>query len=185
MLYYYTKLTKNILTAFFLIFLVLPACAKKEKDYCRIIEIHDGDTVSIITGSFFGIVTKVERVRLTGIDAPELGQEPWGIKAKNHLRKLIKDTSWYVKIELDVQQRDRHGRLLAYLWDKNGRMLNYMMVRDGYAIVYTVPPNVKYVELLTEAQKLARQEKRGIWAKNGLIETPSQWRKKHPQNRVR
>lgn len=156
------------------------ACVKKEK-YYRVIEIHDGDTVSVITGSFFGIVNEVERVRLTGIDAPELTQEPWGGKAKEHLRKIIKESHWYVKIELDIQQRDRYGRLLAYLWDKEGKMINYLMVRDGYAMVYTVPPNVKYAELFLQAQKLARQEGRGIWSRQGLRESPSQWRKKHPR----
>lgn len=181
MQYYYTKLTKNILTVcFILIFLFCSACIKKEK-YYRIIEIHDGDTVSVITGSFLGVVTRVERVRLIGIDAPELHQQPWGSKAKEHLRKIIKESHWYVRIELDVQQRDKYGRLLAYLWDKQGRMINYMMVKDGYAMVYTVPPNVKYVELLTEAQKLARKEEKGIWSIEGLSESPSKWRKKHPK----
>lgn len=183
MQYYYTKLIKNILTACFLIIcLFCLTCVKKEK-YCRVIEIHDGDTVSIITGSFFGITTEVERVRLAGIDAPELAQKPWGGKAREYLRKIIKESHWYVRIEFDIQHRDRYGRLLAYLWDKQGRMLNYMMVRDGYATVYTLPPNVKYVDWFLEAQRLARQEKRGIWGNDGLTETPSRWRKQHPQNR--
>lgn len=61
-------------------------------------------------------------------------------------------------------------------------MLNYMMVRDGYAVVYTVPPNVKYAEWLLQAQRLAREEKKGIWGKDGLTEAPSEWRKKHPRD---
>lgn len=180
MRYYYTKLIKNILTTCFLIliFLACFTCVKEEK-YYRVIEIHDGDTVSVIKGSFFRIAMEVEKVRLIGIDAPEIAQQPWGSRAKDYLRKIIKESHWYVRIELDIQHRDRHGRLLAYLWDKQGRMINYMMIREGYAMVYTVPPNVKYVELLTEAQKLARKEKKGIWSKEGLSESPSQWRKKH------
>lgn len=87
-----------------------------------------------------------------------------------------------MKIELDVQHRDKYGRILAYLWDKNGNMINYMMIRNGYAMVYTIPPNVKYVELFVEAQRLARQEKKGIWSKDGLTEKPSDWRKQHPRN---
>ncbi|MGB9823283.1 MULTISPECIES: thermonuclease family protein [Thermodesulfovibrio] len=183
MQYYYTKNFIGFGILLFLVFFIFTsACAKKEADYYKVTEINDGDTVSIVTGSFFGIIVKTERVRLIGIDAPELAQEPWGRRAKNHLRKLIKESDWLVKIELDVQHRDRYGRILAYLWDKNGRMLNYMMVRDGYAMVYTVPPNVKYTEWFLQAQRLARQEKRGIWGKDGLREAPSQWRKQHPQN---
>lgn len=96
MRYYYTKVIKNIISISFLLFLVFlisPACAKKEKDYYIVTEIHDGDTVSIITSSFFGAFVKTEKVRLIGIDAPELGQEPWGKRAKNHLKKIIKETA--------------------------------------------------------------------------------------------
>lgn len=166
----------------FLLFFYVPACAKKQNDYYKVTEVNDGDTVTIATSKFFGLLVKTERVRLIGIDAPELAQEPWGRRAKNHLKKLIKESDWQVKIELDVQHRDRYGRILAYLWDKQGRMLNYMMLRDGYAMVYTVPPNVKYVDWFLEAQRAARQEGKGIWGKDGLTETPSEWRKQHPRN---
>lgn len=157
-------------------------CAQKEKDYYKVIEIHDGDTVTVVTNSFLGIFAKTERIRLIGIDAPELGQKPWGRKAKDHLKKLIEESDWQVKVELDIQHRDKYGRTLAYLWDKQGRMINYMMVRDGFALIYTIPPNVKYVEWFIEAQKLARQEKKGIWKKDGLEEKPSEWRKKNPRH---
>jgi len=103
-----------------------------------------------------------------------------GRKAKDHLKKLIEESDWHVKVELDIQHRDKYGRTLAYLWDKQGRMINYMMVRDGFALIYTIPPNVKYIEWFIEAQKLARQEKKGIWRKDGLEEKPSEWRKKIP-----
>lgn len=158
------------------------ACTDKTNGYYRVTEINDGDTVTLITNSFLGIIIKTERVRLIGIDAPELAQDAWGIRSKNHLRKIIRESDWQVKIEFDVQQRDRYGRLLAYLWTKQGEMVNYKMVRNGYAMVYTVPPNVKYAEKLLEAQRLAREEKRGIWGKDGLTENPSDWRKKNPRN---
>jgi len=183
MQYYYTKKFINLGIFLFLIFfLFTSACARKEADYYKVTEIHDGDTISIITESFLGILVKTERIRLIGIDAPELAQEPWGRRAKNHLRKLIKESDWQVKIEFDIQKKDRYGRLLAYLWDRQGRMINYMMIRDGYAMVYTVPPNVKYSELFVEAQRLARQERKGLWREDGLVETPSEWRKKNPRN---
>ncbi|ACI21182.1 MULTISPECIES: thermonuclease family protein [Thermodesulfovibrio] len=183
MQYYYTK---NIIVAgllvFLLFFIFTSACAKKESDYCIVTEVNDGDTLTIVTNSVLGIFVRTEKVRLIGIDAPELAQEPWGRKAKNYLKKLVKESDMRVKIELDVQHRDKYGRILAYLWDKNGNMINYMMIRNGYAMVYTIPPNVKYVELFVEAQRLARQEKKGIWGKDGLTEKPSDWRKQHPRN---
>lgn len=157
-------------------------CAKKNDYFYRVIEVHDGDTVTVVKDSFLGILAKKEKIRLIGIDAPEIAQEPWGRRAKNHLRKLIRESDWQVKIELDVQQRDKYGRVLAYLWDKNGNMINYLMIRNGYAMVYTIPPNVKYAELFLQAQSLARDEKKGIWGKEGLTEKPSDWRKANPRN---
>lgn len=157
-------------------------CSERADIYQKVTEVNDGDTVTIITKSFLGIIIKTEKVRLIGIDAPELAQEPFGRKAKNHLKKILRESDWLVKVELDVQKRDRYGRVLAYLWTKQGEMVNYRMVRDGYAMVYTVAPNVKYAEKLLEAQRLAREEGRGIWGKDGLKETPQDWRKKNPRN---
>ncbi len=140
-------------------------------------EVHDGDTVSIRTRSFLGITISVEKVRLIGIDAPEIKQEPWGRMAKKHLKKLINESGGKVYLEYDLDRRDKYGRILAYLWDKKGRMLNQRMLEDGYAMLYTIPPNVKYVNILTEAQQKARQNKAGIWGKGGLKKSPHEWRK--------
>ncbi|MCS7164108.1 MAG: thermonuclease family protein [Thermodesulfovibrio sp.] len=181
------KLSKTISKILILLLTLLlintsTSCSSKTPDYYKVTEIHDGDTITIIKESFLGIFVKTERVRLIGIDAPELEQEPWGRRAKNYLRKLIKESDWQIKIELDVQHRDKYGRILAYVWDKNGNMINYMMIRNGYAMLYTIPPNVKYVDLFVEAQRLARQEQKGIWGKEGLKEKPSDWRKQNPRN---
>lgn len=175
------KVILNRILPFLLIslsLLITTTCSDRAETYLKVTEVNDGDTVTVVTKSFFGIIIKTERVRLIGIDAPELAQEPWGRRAKNHLRKILRESDWQVKVELDVQSRDRYGRVLAYLWTKGGEMINYKMVRDGYAMVYTVPPNVKYAEKLLEAQRLAREEGRGIWGKDGLTETPKEWRRK-------
>lgn len=180
----------RILNRFFLLIITLllifstAVCAKKNENFYRVTEIHDGDTVTIVRDSFLGIVVKTEKVRLIGIDAPELAQEPWGRRAKNYLKKLVRESDWQVRVELDVQQRDRYGRILAYLWDNKGNMINYLLIRNGYAMVYTIPPNVKYADLFVEAQRLAREEKKGIWGKDGLTEKPSDWRKEHPRTKL-
>lgn len=129
--------------------------------------VHDGDTVSIKIKSFLGIAISVEKVRLIGIDAPEIKQEPWGRKAKKHLKKLISESDGSVYLEYDLDRRDKYGRLLAYLWDKKGRMINEKMIEDGYAAVFIVPPNVKYVKRFMEAQQTARQKMSGMWGKGG------------------
>ncbi|MCX7914040.1 MAG: thermonuclease family protein [Thermodesulfovibrionales bacterium] len=146
-----------------------------------IAEVHDGDTISVKTKIFFGIAISTEKVRLIGIDAPEMDQEPWGRRAKKHLKKLIDETDGAVYLEFDIDKRDKHGRILAYVWDKRGRMLNQRMLEDGYAVLYTVPPNVRYVKLLTDAQQKARLNKVGIWGKDGLKRSPQEWRRENPR----
>lgn len=143
--------------------------------FVRITVVHDGATVSIKIGD------GEEKIRLIGIDAPELGQEPWGKKAKRKLQDIIRRTDKSVRIELDVEERDKYGRLLAYLWTKDGRLVNEEMVRSGYALLYTISPNVKYVERLREAQEMAYKKKVGIWGEKGLEERPSDYRKTHPR----
>jgi micrococcal nuclease len=139
----------------------------------KVTRVHDGDTVSVALGR------KTERVRLIGIDAPELGQRPWGQRAKTRLRELLGDGN--VTVVTDVEQRDRYNRLLAYLWSSGGTFINLEMVRQGYAVLYTIPPNVRYADRFRAAQTEARERKRGLWSEGGLEELPSEYRKKHPR----
>ena len=151
--------------------------AKRIKDtsVVSVVEVHDGDTVSVI------INKKKERVRLIGIDAPEMGQRPWGEKAKKYLETLLSLSGWKVTLELDVEQRDKYDRILAYLRTTNGEMINLLMLKNGYAMLYTVPPNVKYVNELRDAQREARDKRIGIWVEKGLKEKPEDYRKEHPR----
>jgi len=142
--------------------------------YVRVIKVHDGDTVSVV------FKKKKEKVRLIGIDAPELMQRPWGSKAKKRLNELLNAAGWRVILEFDVEKTDKYGRLLGYLITAEGSILNVRMVRDGYAVLLTIPPNIKYVDTLREAQNEARQHRRGIWGSKGLKESPDDYRKKHP-----
>jgi micrococcal nuclease len=174
---YYTRLSLIIILVLFITFPTANASQQK----FRVTEVHDGDTISIRTRSFVGIPLKTERVRLIGIDTPELKQEPWGRRAKKHLKKLISESDWVVSIEFDIEQRDKHGRLLIYAWDKKGQLINEKMIGDGYAVVYTIPPNVRYVERFTAAQKKAQALRIGIWGKKGLRKSPEQWRMENPR----
>ena len=78
------------------------------------------------------------------------------------VESLVK-TGDLVTIEFDKQQRDRHGRLLGYVYLSNGKMLNEEIVKAGYANVMTIPPNVKYQDKFSRAYKEAREKKRGLW----------------------
>ena len=140
----------------------------------RVIKVHDGDTISVILNG------RKEKVRLIGIDSPEIKQRPWGTKARKYLEKMLIASNRKVTLEFDVERRDKYGRLLCYIFTPDKKMLNIQMVKDGYAVLFTIPPNIKYVDELRMAQNEARQHRRGIWSSRGLKESPGDYRKKHP-----
>lgn len=125
----------------------------------------DGDTI------YVRLAGGVEKVRYIGIDTPEVhhptrGEEPGGREATEVNRRLIGRQP--VRLEVDVQLRDRYGRLLAYVWvkrpDDGEVMVNAELVRLGYAHVMTVPPNVRHAELFRKLAAEAREHRRGLWA---------------------
>jgi len=138
-------------------------------------QVHDGDTVTLRLGG------KKYRTRLIGMDAPEMGQRPWGRNAKEHLIKIMRRAKWTVYVETDEERIDKYGRLLVYLWTKKRRFINEMMVVDGYAVAFTIPPNTRYADRFTRAENSAREKQKGIWGPNGLKESPVEYRKKHPR----
>jgi micrococcal nuclease len=119
----------------------------------------DGDTVVLHNG---------QKVRLLGIDAPEMEREGQPAdflahKAKRFLAELVEGKR--VRLEYDKLRYDRYGRTLAYLFLLDGTNLSREMVRQGLAHVYTVPPNMRFREELLGAQREAISAHRGIWLK--------------------
>ena len=110
-----------------------------------------------------------------------MGQEPWGRKAKKHLRELIKGSGGIVRVEMDITKYDKYDRLLAYLWLDDRTLLNELMLKDGYAVLFTIQPNSKHVDRLKKAQYIARENRSGIWGPNGLTEKPIEYKKAHPR----
>ena len=124
-----------------------------------VVRVVDGDTIHVRIGA------RVERVRYIGVNAPELhhprrGEEPGGREAARVNGDLVLGRR--VRLETDVQSRDRYGRLLAYVW-VGDLMVNAELVRLGYAQVMTVPPNVRHQALLLKLQRDAREAGRGLW----------------------
>jgi micrococcal nuclease len=110
----------------------------------------------------------IERVRLIGIEAPDLKQQPWGLRAKNRLEKMISVATSQqlvlhsVFLEPDKQEKDSFGRWLAYVW-YDGKLLNEQLVKDGYVLSAPRSPNDKYDERIARAQEYARIMGYGIW----------------------
>jgi len=126
-----------------------------------VVRIVDGDTIHV------KVADRIEKVRYIGMNTPELhhptkGEEPGGREATEANRRLLAGKR--VRLETDVQTRDRYGRLLAYVWVGDA-MVNAELVRQGYAQVMTVPPNVRHQELFVKLQREAREAGRGLWAR--------------------
>src|SRR5436853_5882049 len=124
-----------------------------------VVRVVDGDTIHVRVGA------RVEKVRYIGVNTPEVhhptkGEEPGGREAAQVNRRLVEGQA--IRLELDVQERDRYGRLLAYVW-VGDLMINAELVRLGYAQVMTVPPNVRYQEVFLKLQREAREAGRGLW----------------------
>lgn len=126
----------------------------------KVVRVVDGDTIII---DYNGTE---ERVRLIGVDTPESvhpdkeKNTKFGTTASNFSKELLTDK--YVKIELDVQERDQYRRILAYVY-LDDVMVNKILLQEGYAKVATYPPNVKYVDDFTAIQEEARNTKKGLW----------------------
>ena len=127
----------------------------------KVLKVVDGDTIKIKYNN------KIERLRFIGIDTPESVSPDKsknceeGKIASNFTKNYLEGK--VIQIELDVQQRDKYGRLLAYVYINN-QMYNEILLEQGYAKIATFPPNVKYVNDFTELQKEARNNKKGFWS---------------------
>ena len=130
--------------------------------YMKVLRVVDGDTFWLDDGSEKGV-----KVRLIGVDAPEsrrTGRKEigyYGKEAKEYLTAML--AGQRVRLEYDVGQKDRYGRTLAYAYLPDGTFINADLVKNGYAVVMTVPPNVKYAELFVELQREARENGKGLW----------------------
>jgi len=121
----------------------------------------DGDTIELSNG---------EIVRYIGVDTPEIREKknsewvydpmPYAEEARAFNRKLVEGKP--VRLEFDVQKRDKYKRLLAYVY-AGDKMINTEMAGAGLAMIYTYPPNIKYTRRFLDAQKEARENKRGLW----------------------
>lgn len=121
-----------------------------------------------------------QHLRLIGIDTPELRRKtplgfvsepaPLAKEAKEFTKRLAEGK--YARIEFDIEKKDKYGRLLGYCFIKEGGkeiFLNKRLLEEGFAVLYTSPPNVKYVGEFLKAQKEARRNRKGLWGAYEVI----------------
>ena len=131
------------------------------QDFFFCTRVIDGDTIVVETAG------KHEKVRLIGVDTPETVHpskpvEYFGKEASEFTRKNVEGKR--VRLEYDWQNRDKYGRLLAYVYIEDGTFLNAEIIRQGYGFAYTRYP-FKYLEDFREYEREARGNNRGLWVK--------------------
>ncbi len=144
----------------------------------------DGDTVQVTLfanpGQNTGASSEgaTENVRLIGIDTPETKRpdtpiECFGKKASAATVSLLPPGT-PVRLERDVEERDRYGRLLAYVFRAtDGLFVNHELVRTGFAAAYTYPPNIAYTDAFREAADVAQAVGVGLWGECGDPHIPA------------
>ena len=129
------------------------------------VRVADGDS----------LVLDGRRIRLQGVDAPELGQNckraggdyPCGREAREALVRLVAGKS----VTCLSREKDRYGRALATCFAggvESGVELNRALVEAGWAVAYGD---------YGDAEDAARRAGRGLWA--GSFERPQDWRRIH------
>ena len=152
-----------------------------ESEYADIavIYIYDGDTIKLANG---------EKVRFVGIDTPESSENKklfrdaarshqdvheiirMGHAAASYTRSLLAGRR--VRLEFDIEKRDKYGRLLAYVYRvEDGLFINEDIIRNGYAYPMTIPPNILHADEFKRLFREAQKSRRGLWAASVVIDS--------------
>jgi micrococcal nuclease len=140
-----------------------PSNEPTETETVRVVRVVDGDTIRV------DLPSGEEAVRYIGIDTPESVKpgspvECFAKRASAFNERLVSGER--VRLVRDVEERDRFGRLLAYVYrERDGLFVNAELVRGGYATVATFPPNVAHEDELRRLARRARLSGRGLWSK--------------------
>ena len=134
------------------------SCQLQEAAEVRFVaHIGDGDTLQLRDGT---------HVRLIGINTPELGyrdkpSEPLAVKARNLLRARLHSKRIFLAYDRD--RRDRHGRVLAHVFDEQRANVAAWLIRQGLGFAISIPPNLRYRLCYRAAAAAAKAAKRGVW----------------------
>ena len=134
----------------------VPSPASASESAIQVVRIIDGDTIEVSGG---------QTVRYIGIDTPETrdprrGMQCYGKEAAAKNADLVAGAE--IRLEKDVSETDQYGRLLRYVY-RGDLMINEYLVREGYAKASRYPPDVKYAERFRDAEREARDQRKGLW----------------------
>ena len=133
----------------------------------RVVDVADGDTITILDAQ-----NRQHKVRLNGIDSPEMGQ-PFGRASKKHLSDLLAGS----QVVADCGKTDRFGREVCLV--RVGEVVAGLeQVKAGMAWYFRRYANEMAParrEHLDTAETDARTDGKGLWAESGPV-PPWDWR---------
>ena len=153
---------KPLAPAAIILSVLLISCAPVNYSDSLVTQVVDGDTFRLVTG---------ETVRLIGIDAPEteysykdqrekrersLDYYERARRATQFLKELVEGKR--VRLEFDLEKRDKYGRLLAYVYLPDGTFVNAEILKEGHARPMNIEPNVQYADLFQHLYQQAKEK---------------------------
>jgi micrococcal nuclease len=149
-----TAVARSLLLIAFVWLLPFHDADARERYLCT--KVFDGDTIEL---------EDVGRVRLIGVDCPEIGERTNGVlgfsaEASAYTRLLVEGKR--VRLEYDRERKDKYDRTLAYVFLEDGSFVNALIVRMGYGYAYTRFP-FRYADRFRRLEQEARQANRGVW----------------------
>lgn len=148
-----------------------------KKQHCRVVEVHDGDTITVkrerYTWFFLHKQVELIKVRLAYIDTPEVRQREHGAKnARQLLTRLLRKRRViieYQQLATGAARTELFNRVLAVVY--LDRLLlpnlnvNEYLLRKGVARLYANPDNITphHQKRFIRAEQNARRKRRGLW----------------------
>ena len=135
----------------------------------RVVKVADGDSITVQD-----VMGQKHRIRLAGIDAPEMNQ-PYGFQSKNNLRSLVAGEM----VTVQYEKRDRYGRIVGQVLFRGGDIC-LEQVKVGLAWHYKFYQGEQTQEdrqLYTDYEKGARSSRMGLWVEPDPM-PPWKWRRR-------
>lgn len=146
--------------------LLQAGCATWQQGEPQVVsKVLDGDTLVLANG---------RKVRLIGINTPEMGRdnqpaESFALQAKTRLVSLLKSSDSKLFIRPGIEPMDRYRRQLAHVYDQKGESLAEKLLSEGLGYVIVIPPNLRHLDCLREAEQQARKAQIGVWSQKPAV----------------
>ncbi|MEI6533442.1 MAG: thermonuclease family protein [Candidatus Roizmanbacteria bacterium] len=134
------------------------------RELAHVKRVIDGDTIELDNG---------EKVRYIGMNAPEIQHgknkaECYGNEATQKNKELVEGKT--IKMEKDISERDKFGRLLRYVYLPNDAspssvlFINAYLVEQGYARAKAFKPDLTYIPYIKSVETIAKEKNIGLWS---------------------